>query len=192
MGWSLQTQMDPLPGGSGAKHYPILLQKGEKSYRDFKSSQKFSAKIGKRRNTHMTYKTFTRKKALPAKEPRQCLFPDVSMFCKGYASFKRDSLKTYIPPTSGYSHSANSDIVGCIWGDFTGKTFANMLIFHLLFGALHFLSIKIVSQKTRDYKSSGLCKYLSKLASNWGQFRPLTSTQNQRRRASTFGACPPW
>ena len=53
----------------------------------------------------MTYKTFTRKKALPAKEPRQCLFPDVSMFCKGYASFKRDSLKAYIPPTSGYSHS---------------------------------------------------------------------------------------
>ena len=35
-----------------------------------------------------------------------------------------------------------------------------MLIFHLLFGALHFLSIKIVSQKTRDYKSSGLYKYL--------------------------------
>ena len=89
--------MDPLPGGSGAKHYPILLQKGAKSYRDFKSSQKFSAKIGKRRNTHMTYKTFTRKKALPAKEPRQCLFPDVSMFCKGYASFKRDPLKADLP-----------------------------------------------------------------------------------------------
>ena len=112
--------MDPLPGRSGAKHYPILLQKGEKSYRDFKSSQKFSAKIGKRRNTHMTYKTFTRKKALPAKEPRQCLFPDVSMFCKGYASFKRDPLKAYIPPTSGYSHS----LLGIV---FNGFCFINLI-----------------------------------------------------------------
>ena len=28
-----------------------------------------------------------------------------------------------------YSHSANSSIWECIWGDFIGKTFANMLIF---------------------------------------------------------------
>ena len=49
--------------------------------------------------------------------------------------------------------------------DFAGKTFAIMLIFHLLFGTPRFLSIKIVSQKTRVCKSSGLCKYLSKLAS---------------------------
>ena len=50
-----------------------------------------------------------------------------------------------------YSHSANSDIVGCIWGDFAGKTFANMLIFHLLFSAVKFISIKIVSQKAGKY-----------------------------------------
>ena len=51
-----------------------------------------------------------------------------------------------------YSHSANSDIWECIWGDFTSKTFANILMFHQLFGAPRFLSIKIVSQKTRDCK----------------------------------------
>lgn len=28
-----------------------------------------------------------------------------------------------------YSHSANSSIWECIWGDFIGKTFANMLMF---------------------------------------------------------------
>ena len=50
-----------------------------------------------------------------------------------------------------YSHSANSDIVGCIWGDFAGKTFANMLVFHLLFSAVKFISIKIVSQKAGKY-----------------------------------------
>ena len=49
------------------------------------------------------------------------------------------------------SFSANSDIVGCIWGDFAGKTFANMLIFHLLFSAVKFISIKIVSQKAGKY-----------------------------------------
>ena len=46
-----------------------------------------------------------------------------------------------------YSHSANSDIWERILGDFTGKAFANMLIFYLLFGATCFLSIKIVSRK---------------------------------------------
>ena len=38
-----------------------------------------------------------------------------------------------------YSHSANSSIWECIWGGFTGKTFANMLIFCLIiWGSLFF------------------------------------------------------
>ena len=47
-----------------------------------------------------------------------------------------------------------------------GKAFANMLIFYLLFGVPRFLSIKIVSQKARDCKGSGLCKARPKLVSN--------------------------
>ena len=46
-----------------------------------------------------------------------------------------------------YSHSTNPIIWGCIFCAFTGITFANLLIFHLLFLAAQFLSIKIVSQK---------------------------------------------
>ena len=56
---------------------------------------------------------------------------------------RRESSNHKIPRK--HSLSANSDIVGCIWGDFAGKTFANMLIFHLLFSAVKFISIKIVS-----------------------------------------------
>ena len=48
---------------------------------------------------------------------------------------------------SGYSHSTNPIIWGCIFYVFTDKLFANLLMFHLLFLAAQFLSIKIVSQK---------------------------------------------
>nr|DAH33756.1 MAG TPA: hypothetical protein [Caudoviricetes sp.] len=41
-----------------------------------------------------------------------------------------------------------------------------MLIFHLLFGTPYFLSIKIVSQKTRDCKGFTPKWSLSKLPSN--------------------------
>ena len=46
-----------------------------------------------------------------------------------------------------YSHSTNPIIWGCIFYAFTGIAFANLLIFHLLFLAANFLSIKIVSQR---------------------------------------------
>lgn len=46
-----------------------------------------------------------------------------------------------------HSHSTNPIIWGCIFCDFTGKTFANLLTFYLLFLVANFLSIKIVSQK---------------------------------------------
>lgn len=45
-----------------------------------------------------------------------------------------------------YSHSTNPVIWGCIF-----CAFANLLIFHLLFLAANFLSIKIVSQKAGRY-----------------------------------------
>ena len=50
-----------------------------------------------------------------------------------------------------YSHSTNPIIWGCISYTFTGITFANLLIFYLLFLAANFLSIKIVSQKAGEY-----------------------------------------
>ena len=46
-----------------------------------------------------------------------------------------------------YSHSTNPIIWDCIFYVFTDKLFANLLMFHLLFLAAQFLSIKIVSQK---------------------------------------------
>ncbi len=52
---------------------------------------------------------------------------------------------------SNHSHSTNPIIWGCIFYAFTGATFANLLIFHLLFLAANFLSIKIVSQKAGEY-----------------------------------------
>ena len=47
-----------------------------------------------------------------------------------------------------YSHSTNPIIWGCIFYALAGITFANLLIFHLLFLAANFLSIKIVSQRS--------------------------------------------
>ena len=44
-----------------------------------------------------------------------------------------------------YSHSTNPIIWGCILCVFIGKIFAILLMFHLLFSAVNFLSIKIVS-----------------------------------------------
>lgn len=46
-----------------------------------------------------------------------------------------------------HSHSTNPIIWDCIFYVFTDKLFANLLMFHLLFLAAQFLSIKIVSQK---------------------------------------------
>ena len=51
----------------------------------------------------------------------------------------------------GHSHSTNPIIWGCISYTLTGITFANLLIFYLLFLAANFLSIKIVSQKAGEY-----------------------------------------
>lgn len=53
-----------------------------------------------------------------------------------------------------YSHSTNSIIWDCIFYVSTGKMFAILLMFHLLFLAVHFLSIKIVSQ------TAGKCNYI--------------------------------
>ena len=50
-----------------------------------------------------------------------------------------------------HSHSTNPIIWGCISYTLTGITFANLLIFYLLFLAVNFLSIKIVSQKAGEY-----------------------------------------
>ena len=50
-----------------------------------------------------------------------------------------------------HSHPTNPIIWGCISYTFTGITFANLLIFYLLFLAANFLSIKIVSQKAGEY-----------------------------------------
>lgn len=49
--------------------------------------------------------------------------------------------------SGNYSHSTNPIIWDCIFYVFTDKLFANLLMFHLLFLAAQFLSIKIVSQK---------------------------------------------
>lgn len=49
--------------------------------------------------------------------------------------------------TSCHSYSTNPIIWGCIFYAFIGKTFANLLIFHLLFLASIFLGIKIVSHQ---------------------------------------------
>ena len=44
-----------------------------------------------------------------------------------------------------HSYSTNPIIWGCILCVFIGKIFAILLMFHLLFSAVNFLSIKIVS-----------------------------------------------
>ena len=61
----------------------------------------------------------------------------------------KNGLRFYL--VSFYSHSTNPIIWGCISYTFTGITFANLLIFYLLFLAANFLSIKIVSQKAGEY-----------------------------------------
>ena len=61
-----------------------------------------------------------------------------------------------------------------------------MLIFHLLFGAHRFLSIKIVSQKARSCKGSGLCKPLPKIKG--GRQAPLGLARLDYRRARPGGA----
>ena len=53
--------------------------------------------------------------------------------------------------SKSHSHSTNPIIWGCISYTLTGITFANLLIFYLLFLAVNFLSIKIVSQKAGEY-----------------------------------------
>ena len=53
--------------------------------------------------------------------------------------------------SKNHSHSTNPIIWGCISYTLTGITFANLLIFYLLFLAANFLSIKIVSQKAGEY-----------------------------------------
>ena len=50
--------------------------------------------------------------------------------------------------SNAHSHSTNPIIWGCIFYALAGITFANLLIFHLLFLAANFLSIKIVSQRS--------------------------------------------
>ena len=135
------------------------------------------------------------------------------------------------PGFRNHSHSANSDIWECIWGDFMGKKFANMLMFYPLFEATHFLSIKIVSQKRRKsnlfrpntapktplilrgvlveislelrlisttawerLRSQATGRLISASAEinpTMGRNSTTGTAQNQKRRASTFGACPP-
>lgn len=64
-----------------------------------------------------------------------------------------DMIKKALPLHTGeagfsdsyYSHSTNSRIWKFIYHNFASKSFANMLIFHLLFLVARFLSIKIVS-----------------------------------------------
>lgn len=90
-----------------------------------------------------------------------------------------------------YSHSTNSSIWKFICYVFAEKTFANMLIFHLLFLVAHFLSIKIVSQKPRDCNAFMPSIVLSEFVSIWEKFR-ASPVQNRKRRANTFGDCPPW
>lgn len=74
-----------------------------------------------------------------------------------------------------YSHSTNSSIWKFICYVFAEKTFANMLIFHLLFLVAHFLSIKIVSQKTRDCNAFMPSIVLSEFVSIWEKFRASPS-----------------
>ena len=52
---------------------------------------------------------------------------------------------TRIPANGSYYTSTNPIIWGCILCVFIGKIFAILLMFHLLFSAVNFLSIKIVS-----------------------------------------------
>ena len=69
--------------------------------------------------------------------------------CKICYSLRRNGFET----SETHSHSTNPIIWGCIYCVFTGETFANLLIFCLLFLAAIFLSIKIVSQKAGEYNT---------------------------------------
>ena len=80
------------------------------------------------------------------------------MFCKVNPAKKNSELGTpsiskgfwtrrFVESRKTYSHSTNPIIWGCNFYAFTGIAFANLLIFHLLFLAANFLSIKIVSQR---------------------------------------------
>ena len=106
-----------------------------------------------------------------------------------------------------YSHSANSDIWERILGDFTGKTFANMLMLYLLFGATRFLSIKIVSQKRRKsnlfrpYTAPKTPLILRGVSVEMGlKSRPVSTTAWERKRSQAIGdwfpprrkSIPPW
>lgn len=64
---------------------------------------------------------------------------------------KRNCIHIGLRRLKRHSHSTNPIIWGCISYTFTGITFANLLIFYLLFLAANFLSIKIVSQKAGEY-----------------------------------------
>ena len=68
-----------------------------------------------------------------------------------------------------HSHSTNPIIWGCIFYVFTGKIFANLLMFHPLFLAAHLLSIKIVSQKAEK------CNHIPCLLLNYLLCVPVTS-----------------
>ena len=64
---------------------------------------------------------------------------------------KRKRRRRNLPAPPFHSHTTNPIIWGCISYTLTGITFANLLIFYLLFLAVNFLSIKIVSQKAGEY-----------------------------------------
>ena len=68
-----------------------------------------------------------------------------------------------------HSYSTNPIIWGCIFYVFTGKIFANLLMFHPLFLAAHLLSIKIVSQKAEK------CNHIPCLLLNYLLCVPVTS-----------------
>ena len=93
-----------------------------------------------------------------------------------------------------HSHSANSDIWERILGDFTGKTFANILILYLLFGATRFLSIKIVSKKRRKsnlfrpYTAPKTPLILRGVSVEMGlNLRPISTTAWERKRSQAIG-----
>ena len=66
---------------------------------------------------------------------------------QGRVTGQKSCVHAGLQPFDGHSHSTNPIIWDCIFYVFTDKLFANLLMFHLLFLAAQFLSIKIVSQK---------------------------------------------
>lgn len=74
-----------------------------------------------------------------------------------------------------YSITTNSSIWKSICYVFTVKTFANMLILHLLFLAARFLSIKIVSQKPGNrsaFMSCMDCRNESQIETHYDSWPP--------------------